>query len=359
MRIPFPRTKTGFWISLAVLVVLLLLPAAHIYYASPLGQSCARCHEIRGQYDQWLVSTHREVSCEKCHGGLLTANLWFHLKNFNRLVEHWKDEIPETIHLDPASLPHLMKRCRSCHEDKYATWLSGPHSVTFEKIFLNAEHNQKNLLMQDCLRCHGMFLEQGIEGVVTPIDTKGPWKLADAGLARQAVIPCMTCHQMHRAGVTASAVIASGTIASGSEEVVRPSLAFFDRRDRQHFSVMELSLPPMKHADKPVAMSSDPRQGLCYQCHAADAAYETGSGDDRTCTGVHEGLSCLSCHRGHRQWTRASCKECHPRLSNCGLDVETMDTTNRSLDSPHNIHSVACKDCHPAGIPPARPRNSS
>ena len=52
-----------------------------------------------------------------------------------------------------------------------------------------------------------------------------------------------------------------------------------------------------------------------------------GSGDDRTPVGVHEGLSCLACHLKHGQQTRASCANCHPRLSNCGLDVEKMDTT--------------------------------
>jgi hypothetical protein len=75
------------------------------------------------------------------------------------------------------------------------------------------------------------------------------------------------------------------------------------------------------------------------------------SGDDRTPVGVHEGLSCLACHQKHGQTTRASCAACHPRLSNCGLDVETMDTTFKSPQSPHDIHRVACLDCHPQGVP--------
>ena len=43
-------------------------------------------------------------------------------------------------------------------------------------------------------------------------------------------------------------------------------------------------------------MSPDPRQALCYQCHAPLANTQVHSGDDRTPVGVHEGFSCLACH---------------------------------------------------------------
>jgi hypothetical protein len=103
---------------------------------------------------------------------------------------------------------------------------------------------------------------------------------------------------------------------------------------------------------RPVNLSPDSRQALCYQCHAPDFTLQARSGDDRTCIGVHEGLSCLACHSGHDQDARASCAQCHPRMSNCGLDVERMDTTFRSPASLHNIHFVKCADCHPNGVPP-------
>ena len=98
-------------------------------------------------------------------------------------------------------------------------------------------------------------------------------------------------------------------------------------------------------------ISPDQRQALCYQCHAPLASAQVGSGDDRTPLGVHEGISCLGCHQKHSQNTRQSCAGCHPRLSNCGLDVEKMDTTFANLKSPHNIHTVKCIDCHPKGVP--------
>lgn len=96
------------------------------------------------------------------------------------------------------------------------------------------------------------------------------------------------------------------------------------------------------------------RQALCYQCHAPLASAQAGSGDDRTPMGVHEGIRCLACHQKHSQNTRQSCAECHPRLSNCGLDVEKMDTTFANPKSVHNIHTVKCLDCHRNGVPKKR-----
>jgi hypothetical protein len=114
----------------------------------------------------------------------------------------------------------------------------------------------------------------------------------------------------------------------------------------------------MLDGTRPVSVSPDARQAICYQCHAPDHTFQTGSGDDRTCVGVHEGLSCQACHGGHDLNARASCAQCHPRLSNCGLAVEQMDTTFKSTASRHNIHFVKCADCHAAGIP-ARTKSSA
>jgi hypothetical protein len=110
-------------------------------------------------------------------------------------------------------------------------------------------------------------------------------------------------------------------------------------------------MPAMLEGTRPVKMSKDQRQALCYQCHAPTASMQVGSGDDRTGLGVHEGISCLACHTQHGEKTRASCATCHPKMSNCGLDVEKMDTTFLSPASKHNIHWVKCVDCHTKGVP--------
>jgi RNase P subunit RPR2 len=212
-----------------------------------------------------------------------------------------------------------------------------------------------------------MHFEGGIRDLVTPVNTTGPWQLLAPELAERAAIPCAACHQMHREGPPLGKSAPKGVVPEVTQEIFRPSLGLFDRRQLAHVSLVRLSLPTMREGRRVVKISPDIRQGLCYQCHAPLAGFEVNSGDDRTTVGVHEGLSCLACHQKHRQTTRASCTDCHPRLSNCGLDVETMDTTFKSPRSRHNIHFVKCLDCHPRGVRrrvrasnvPSQPQGSS
>lgn len=208
--------------------------------------------------------------------------------------------------------------------------------------------------MDDCLRCHGMHFQGGIRDLVEPLSNQGPWKLRPTELTSQPVIPCSTCHTIHRKGNLLGRWNAESKAIAKQEEIVRPSVGLFDRRSQEAVPIELLTLPAMREGDRPVAISPDPRQALCYQCHAPQATGQVRSGDDRTPVGIHEGLSCFSCHDTHRQTTRASCAECHPRLSNCGIAVETMDTTFANPTSSHNIHFVKCQDCHPKGIPPKR-----
>lgn len=133
-----------------------------------------------------------------------------------------------------------------------------------------------------------------------------------------------------------------------------------------HFASTALVIPPLYDGTRRATVSPDQRQAICYQCHAprepetdTPAAQnhwgmQVGSGDDRTPIGVHEGISCVACHSGHNENARASCATCHPQMSNCGLDVEKMDTTYAAAASKHNIHTVKCTDCHAHGIPKLR-----
>ena len=93
-----------------------------------------------------------------------------------------------------------------------------------------------------------MHFEGGIRDLVAPVDTKGPWRLLRPELAGQPAIPCLSCHQMHRAGRTVAQARRTETgnaVAepSAKQELSRPSVSLFDRREQQHFSVDLLSLP--------------------------------------------------------------------------------------------------------------------
>lgn len=337
------------------------LGASSWYYGGSDGMGCARCHEIRPLVDSWAASSHRAVSCKHCHGSSFTAELRMHAKNLQRVWLHARGETPEQIHVRHADVAPLVERCAVCHRQEHADWQSGPHGSPYAAIFINPEHNARQQLMDDCLRCHAMHFEGGMRDLVTPLDRRGPWTFVHEEDAGRPAVPCLACHSIHRRGEPFAPRSTRAQVSGPEQELVRPSLALYDRRALEHVGLERLPLPEMHDGARRVAASPDRRQALCYQCHAPRAGNQVFTGDDRTPVGVHEGLSCLACHDQHGQTTRASCDGCHPRLSNCGIAVATMDTTFKSPESPHDVHRVACADCHPGGVPKGgrRPRPES
>jgi hypothetical protein len=352
------KTLMRFLVALAVVGVLAMaaLGGSSWYYGGDDGMGCARCHEIRPMVDAWAASSHRNVKCKDCHGSSFSADLRMHVKNLGRVWLHARGETPEQIHIRHRDVVPLVERCSACHRQERADWASGPHGAAYASIFVNPEHNKAQQLMDDCLRCHAMHFEGGIRDLVIPLDRKGPWKFVRDEYASLPAVPCLACHAVHNAGDPLPPRNDRVALTGPVQEIARPSLALYDRRALEHVGLARLPMPAMREGKRPVKASPDRRQALCYQCHAPRAGGEVFSGDDRTPVGVHEGLSCLACHEKHGQTTRASCAACHPRLSNCGLDVETMDTTFKSRDSRHNIHRVACLDCHPKGVPKKKER---
>lgn len=312
-------------------------------------QTCVTCHEIREPYERWAQSTHREVNCKVCHGGTLGALR----ENFTRLVGHLRDKYHDNMALNEDQVVAMNAVCQRCHAQEYAQWQASGHGVGYAAIFLDAKHNATEQVAGDCLRCHGMFFRGNVDDVVEPLDVKGPWQLKNAAMADRPVVPCLACHRVHVAGQPVG-MAAPGTEAETSK--VGPATAtghgsLYCRHERKHIAATDLPVPKIQDHGRPVQVSSDPRQRVCVQCHAPNAFGQAGSGDDRTPRGVHEGISCAACHRGHSNDARGSCVQCHPRLSHCGLDVETMDTTFHAPQSVHNIHSVRCADCHTSGVP--------
>lgn len=340
--------------GLVVLVGVLLAPAGSLLYESGGPEACANCHEMGRQVELWSGSAHREVKCGACHGDALTMDARVHWTNARRVAEHWMGRIGEEPRLGEGQVLEMMSRCKGCHEQEFAAWQAGPHAATYERLFLDEKHNHTRHLMNDCLRCHGAHAEGAIGDVVAPLDTKGPWRLVREELRGQPAIPCMQCHAVHREGQVLGRKRLEAKMAGRQQETHRPGLGFYDRRSRAGVRAGLLRVPKMEDNGRVLRMSADGRQAVCYQCHAPLAGRQAGSGDDRTPKGVHEGLSCLACHEQHRGTTRASCATCHPRLSNCGRDVETMDTTFANAKSGHNVHWVACADCHAKGVPRRR-----
>ena len=341
------------WLALAVPVVLLVLavPAGSVYYTAAGGKACIRCHELEPAYHSWTASAHRSVQCKECHGSIFSTDVAFHLNNVRQLWRHLRGQVPERLLVQQRDISRGMnERCGKCHQQEFAAWAAGPHHATYERIFLNSDQNTKRLPNEQCLLCHGMYFERGIRELVQPLDRKGPWRfVTDAVPAHEPAMPCAACHEMHRPGTPLG--LRPANSAENPPTPPPAPMAFYDRREQVHVRAELLPLPAMFDGARSVSVSPDARQAICYQCHAPDHTFQAGSGDDRTCVGVHEGLSCAACHGGHDLNARASCAQCHPRLSNCGLEVERMDTTYKSAASRHNIHFVKCADCHVAGVP--------
>ncbi len=344
-------------VTISLAAVLSLAAFAGYWHLSPSERTCNSCHEIRSAQELWAGSAHRNAPCADCHGTVLSNGYHSLRQNGRRVLTHFTGSPREKIRLSEEQVIDMLSRCRRCHEREYAGWLSSGHSASYSDIFLNDEHNSTELVNEDCLRCHGMFFAGTIHDVVTPVSTKGPWRLIKSELKDRPAIPCLACHRIHLKGSPAAEPDHSTPKAityKQSFEVQKPSL--YDRREKDYFDITLLPQPRIKDGERDIAMATDTRQRLCYQCHAPGATHEAGTSDDRTPRGIHEGLSCLSCHAPHSMEVRRSCAECHPRLSNCGLDVEKMDTSYAKPDSRHNVHSVACADCHSKGVPPRRPR---
>ena len=336
-------------ITLIILVILVVIFSSFYTYwsVSSPDKTCLSCHEINNSYQIWLSSSHRNISCTECHGTALSSGFHSLKEKFNMVRTHFQEETIEEIRLSEEQILESMESCVRCHQSEYSGWLAGGHSATYESIFLNENQNTKYRPYSDCLRCHGMYFEGDISDLIDPVDNKGPWHLNDTAKSKDPVIPCMACHAMHFRGNVATR---QDYAFPERMEYNRPSwissVSFYYRQEKLNFHSSLLQIPEINAEGTLLKVSDDQRQRICIQCHAPDVYHQSGTNDDRTPRGVHEGLSCLACHSTHSQDTKNSCKICHPVLSNCGLDVEKMNTTYSNIDSPNDIHFVTCFDCH-------------
>ena len=338
--------------SILLLLVVSFLAFYSRWNAASPTKTCANCHEITHMVDLWGESTHRNIACKDCHGTALSEGM-HSLKEKGTMVFHHNSKVkPEDVRISEEQRLKVMERCIGCHRTEYAKWNSGGHAMNYSEVFLNPVHNTSETIYEDCLRCHGMFYDKGtVKDIVEPLDVVGPWKLKNVSLSDRPAIPCFACHQIHLAGhpgIRQNLETPASLHYSRNKETLT---SFYYRRDSNYFPVLLLTFPEIDYQSVSVKISQDPNQSLCIQCHSPNAFNTAGSDDDRTPRGVHEGISCLACHDSHSNSALASCKNCHPAISNCKLDVEKMNTTFRDKTSKNNIHFVSCTDCHIKGRP--------
>ena len=353
------QPKTGAWFAMPLLVTAVFLLCAVLggigyFEFAPPERTCASCHEIRASHARWSNSVHRAVSCKQCHGRSADS-LHALRENANRLFRHVTEPRHDNIGLSEEQAVRMIQSCRQCHQREFAHWQAGGHGANYARIFMDETHNRAERMADQCLLCHGMFFEGKMTDMVyfPALGAEEPaYQFKRPHMAERPSIPCLACHDLHAPGEPFSGPrLADANANTNGVTARRDTIAFYVRQEKRHFAIDDLSVPRIFDQGRPVNVSSDPRQRLCTQCHAPDAFGNAGSSDDRTPTGVHEGLSCAACHAPHSNDTRGSCAQCHPARSSCGLDVTAMDTTYRSRASSNDIHRVTCLDCHPGGAP--------
>jgi hypothetical protein len=220
--------------------------------------------------------------------------------------------VPPT--LTPTSNPHVIgSDCSACHTEEHKSWSMTLHSAGPAAVLMDQEHNQTELLTEECLTCHAPFQtgKYKIGDFVQPVDQQGPWHIVEGNAKSWQAITCTTCHDP-----TSNAP---------------HKLAFFDSAKATYTTVKDTT-------------------ELCEKCHQPD------TDDSRNLKGsVHEGLECARCHfvpgSNMSLDPKQACAQCHPAINPKHPDVTKLDTTYLSTGSQNNIHFVSCASCHPKGIP--------
>ena len=338
--------KKKYFCSLIGMVVILLIISGYVTWNSiDEVYTCAKCHEIAPSHSSWHNSAHAEVKCIECHGTALSNGFRSLKEKTGMVVSHAVGgKNNEDIRLTEAQVLQVADNCIRCHQAEHAGWLASGHAVNYREIFLNVEHNTMEKPYWDCFRCHGMFYEGNINDLMTFEGEPSLWTIKDRKQELRPAIPCMACHQIH----TENPVSRRYVSFKDTAKIIRnPQAALYIRADKMYLRSDKLTPVVMKDNDRPVNRAVDANTLLCQQCHAPDYIHRAGSQDDRTPTGVHEGISCTACHKVHSNDTRESCVQCHAEVSkNCKLDVRKMNTTYLTKNSLNNIHRLTCTSCH-------------
>ncbi len=107
-------------------------------YLSDDPRACVNCHVMRGNYDSWVVSSHRSVTCNGCHTPHQLVEKYL-VKAENGFAHSFAFtfEDPQVIQIKSASRSVVEHNCVACHE------------ATIAGTFLGVGDEEKG-----CTRCH-------------------------------------------------------------------------------------------------------------------------------------------------------------------------------------------------------------
>lgn len=104
--------------------------------------ACANCHVMRGHFDAWVKSSHRNVAvCNDCHTphDLVGKYVTKALNGYNHSMAFTTGRFEEPIKIKKRSLEVVENSCRHCH-DEVVQAIDGPHREGDDRL--------------SCVRCH-------------------------------------------------------------------------------------------------------------------------------------------------------------------------------------------------------------
>lgn len=310
------KRKKILFMLLAVAFVLLICGSYMTWNRLDPQYTCAQCHEISPSHARWTTSAHAEVSCVECHGTAISNGFHSLSEKIGMVITHITgNKHNDDISLSEDQVLRISEQCARCHQSEYKGWLASGHAVNYNDIFMDSVHNAMEKPYWDCYRCHGMFYEGNIHDMMD-LEGNDPskWKMRDTKQGLRSTIPCLACHQIHTDNPVSIRYI---SMADSTRSTIErnPKTALYMRSEKMYMRSDKLIGVRMFDGDNEVKSASDPATLLCQQCHAPNYLHHVGSQDDRTVTGVHEGMSCIACHKPHSGETKESCNTCHPNLT--------------------------------------------
>ncbi len=275
--------------------------------------TCAMCHEVRPACITWEGSVHADITCTQCHGTALES-FRSAKEKLSMVYTHFTSRKTfEDIHLTEEQSLRIAARCAECHQAEHAAWRSGAHSTTYKDIFMDVEHNRTERPYWDCFRCHGMFYDGDIDDLISMEGDVEKWHIKEEKQGNKPAMTCLACHQGHREQPRNIAYEDMDELfrTALSKKEKTPPTSLYMRADKRHIPATKLVPIDMYDGEELKQVITDPNTLLCMQCHSPNTARQLGSEDDKTPTGIYEGMSCITCHDPHSNLLKTDYKNVH------------------------------------------------
>lgn len=275
------------------------------------GGKCGECHEMWPEIATWMVSSHSQIDCEKCHTKVDMAAMQaaHNTSSFSKPIKIKKMVPGDT--------------CKQCHSDNRAFSLSGD---------LIVPHDTHDKARIGCTDCHNTVVHAAIaERSVTSrpdYNNFANWtkelakKVATRPFQRPSMWVCIDCHDSAKVDTPCADCHKVWTSLPSHERA--DWLSAHGREGRNNVSNCS-----MCHSNKegPKAIDSGTGDGIidferatpyCYSCHLQRPAFHGQNYMSQHASGAKAKglLNCFACHsieapKTPQNVTGTYCNNCH------------------------------------------------